>query len=326
MRHPTLATDSPVSVHPSPGHTATSTWGVAGIEPLSRLQSYGDQREGRYGWRMDQGGSVPTLRDAAAVDPVDHGRFVVELSRFYTVMDHPNGGYLQVVMANAALAAASQDGSSHLHATAVTTNYIGAPTVGAATLEAQVRKVGRGVSFVHVELIQDGLVTTESLVTLGTLHDGSARYLGASAPDIAPLASCRRSTGGDEVNIARIVDLRMDPDTAGWSIGELRDVGEVRGWLRLDEGSSGWDASALLFASDALPPATFPLGSSGWVPTLQLTSYVRRIPVGEWLRARQWCLVIADGVVDERCELFDERGELVASSSQLAMVRFPSHS
>ena len=275
---------------------------------------------------MDQGGSVPTLGDSAAVDPVDHGRFVVELSTFYTVMDHPNGGYLQVVMANAALAAASQDASSHLHATAVTTNYIAAQTVGPATLEAQVRKVGRGVSLVHVELIQDRLLTTESLVTLATLHDGPVRYLGASAPDIAPLGSCRRSTRGDEVNIARIVDLRMDPPTAGWSIGDLRDVGEVRGWLGLDDASSGWDASALLFPSDALPPATFPLASSGWVPTLQLTSYVRRIPVGEWLRARQSCLVIADRVVYERCHLFDERGELVASSSQLAMVPFPSHS
>jgi acyl dehydratase len=46
--------------------------------------------------------------------------------------------------------------------------------------------------------------------------------------------------------------------------------------------------------------------------------------VGEWLRARQWCVVITDGVVEERCELFDARDQLVATSSQLAMVRFPT--
>jgi acyl-CoA thioesterase len=34
-------------------------------------------------------------------------------------------------------------------------------------------------------------------------------------------------------------------------------------------------------------------------------------------------VVIADGLVDERCELFDETGQMVASSSQLAMVRLP---
>ena len=58
------------------------------------------------------------------------------------------------------------------------------------------------------------------------------------------------------------------------------------------------------------------------MPTLQLSSYVRRIPASEWLRARQWCVVVADGLVDERCEIFDDLGEMVASSSQLAMVRF----
>jgi acyl-CoA thioesterase len=84
-----------------------------------------------------------------------------------------------------------------------------------------------------------------------------------------------------------------------------------------------WNALSLHFACDAMPPATFPLGSSGWVPTLQFTTYVHRIPTSEWLRGRQWCVVIADGIVDERCELFDDRGELVASASQIAMVRFP---
>jgi acyl-CoA thioesterase len=40
------------------------------------------------------------------------------------------------------------------------------------------------------------------------------------------------------------------------------------------------------------------------------------------LKVRQWCVVIEDGIADERCELFDERGQLVASASQLCLVRF----
>jgi acyl-CoA thioesterase len=264
------------------------------------------------------------LRNAAAVEPVAPGRFSVQLSEFYTAAGHPNGGYLQCVMANAALAAASAEGATHLHATAVATNYIGAPEVGPAELLTDVRRVGRGVSFVHVTLVQEGAVTTESLVTLGTLRDDTeARYMDAVVPDVAPVEECRQSTGSEEVNIMRVVDLRLDPSCAQWWSGEVTANGEVRGWLRLSDGDASWDAWSALFASDAMPPATFPLGSSGWVPTLQLTSYVRRIPVGEWLRARQWCVVIADGLVDERCELFDDRGEIVATSSQLAMVRFP---
>lgn len=266
------------------------------------------------------------LRDAAAVEPAGDGRYDAMISGFYTtVSDHPNGGYLQCVMANAALAAATLEGARQIHATSITTNFISAPRLGPARLQVVVRRVGRSVSFVHVTLSQDGVVNTESLITLGTLRDDTeVHYADVEPPHIATLAECRRSTGGDDLNIMRVLDLRLDPATAGWNQGVVRERGEVRGWLRMDDGGGPWNAGSLLFASDALPPATFPLGSSGWVPTLQLTSYVRRLPTSEWLHARQWCVVIADGIVDERCELFDDRGELVASSSQVAMVRFPA--
>ena len=265
------------------------------------------------------------LRDAAAVEPAGAGRYTVEVSERYTIPGgYPNGGYLQCIMASGALAAASVEGSTHQHATAVATNYIGAPTPGPAELEVDVRRVGRGVSFVHAALLQGGGVVTESLITLGTLHEGSTtRYLDAQPPQLAPVEECVGARPGDDIVMGGVLDGRLDPSCISWMTGATSTKGEVKGWLRLDDGSGGWDAWSLLLASDAMVPGTFPLGSSGWVPTLQLTSYVRRIPTSEWLRARQWCIVIADGLVDERCELFDDRGELVASSSQIAMVRFP---
>jgi acyl-coenzyme A thioesterase PaaI-like protein len=266
-----------------------------------------------------------SLRDAAAVDPNGPGRFAAEISNDYTVAGHPNGGYLQCLLANAALAAASDEGAAHVHATAVATNYVTAPNIGPVELRTSVRRVGRSVSFVHVELVQDSLVTTESLVTLGTLAgDATVRYLHAPAPEVAPLEECVARTVVEEVKLMQVVDFRLDPSASTWLDGGRSDVGEVKGWLRLSDGADVWDEWSLLFASDGLPPGTFPLGSSGWVPTLQLTSYVHQQPVGEWLRARQWCVVITDGVVEERCELFDGRGQLVATSSQLAMVRFPA--
>jgi acyl-coenzyme A thioesterase PaaI-like protein len=266
-----------------------------------------------------------TLRDAAAVDPLGPGRYGGEISDDYTVVGHPNGGYLQCLLANAALAAAVEEGSSHVHTTAITTNYVTAPSVGPAQLLTTVRRVGRSVSFVHVALVQEGEVTSESLVTLGTLaEDPTVRYLHPNIPELAPIDECVRRTVVEEIKLMGVVDFRLDPTCATWLDGERSDLAEVKGWLRLDDGAGVWDAWTLLFASDGLPPATFPLGSSGWVPTLQLTSYVHQIPVGEWLRARQWCVVITDGVVEERCELFDARDQLVATSSQLAMVRFPT--
>jgi acyl-CoA thioesterase len=264
------------------------------------------------------------LRIAASVEPLGRGHFSLNLSPYYTVMGHPHGGYLQCVMASGALAAASEEGAAHLHVTSITTNFVKVLEIGSADIRADVRRVGRGVSFVYAALYQDGVLGAESLITLGTLHeDSSLRYQDTQAPEVTPLEECRQSTGSDDINIMRVVDQRLDPLSTGWQSGEVSSRGEVSGWLRLDDGDAAWTPWSLLFAGDALPPATFPLGSSGWVPTLQLTSRVSRVPRGEWLRARQWAAVIADGLVDERCELFDETGELVSSSSQIAMVRFP---
>jgi acyl-CoA thioesterase len=266
-----------------------------------------------------------SLRDAAAIEPAGPGRFTVEISDDYTILGKPNGGYLQCVLANAALAAASDEGSSHVHVTAITTNYSGAPAVGRAELLTEVRRVGRSVSFVHVMLVQEAAVMCEALITLGTIRDSATvRYLEAAPPELAPLDECLRRTVVEEIKLMQVIDFRLDPSSAVWLEGGTSERGEVRGWLRLNDGASQWDAWSLLFASDGMPPATFPLGSSGWVPTLQLTSYVHAVPSGEWLRARQWCTIINDGRVEEHAELFDSTDLLVATSSQLALVRFPS--
>ena len=265
------------------------------------------------------------LREAAAVELASPGCWRVELSPIYTVMGRPNGGYLQCVMANAALAEGSASGAHHLHATSITTNFVHAADLGPAEVHVDVRRIGRGVSFVHAALCQGDAVKTESLVTLGVLsEDSSVRYSDATPFQVAPLEECHPIPSGAGPSFMGMLDLRLDPSCVGWWFGVRSERAEVKGWIRLNDGQAVWDAWSLLFACDAMPPATMPVGSSGWVPTLQLTSYVRRIPEGEWLRVRQWCVVIADGTVDERCELFDTRGELVASSSQLAMVRFPS--
>jgi hypothetical protein len=268
-----------------------------------------------------------SLRDAAALEPRGDGLYGVEISPFYSVVGRANGGYLQCVLAGAALAEASAHGATHVHPTAVSTNFISAPHVGAAEVRAQVRRVGRGASFVYVALSQAGELTTESLVTVGTHSDAArVRYQEGGPPLIAPLEECRASDGGGEINIMQVVDQRLDPAYATWRDGEVSALAEVRAWLRLNDGEASWDPWNVHFAVDAMPPATFPLGSTGWVPTLQLTSYVRTVPVGEWLIGRQWCSVVVDGLVDERCEVYDTAGSLVASASQLAMVRFGSGS
>jgi acyl-coenzyme A thioesterase PaaI-like protein len=90
------------------------------------------------------------LRGAASVEPLGDGSYAATLSAFYSVMGHPHGGYLQCVVASAALAEASTQGATHIHVTAMTTNFVNAPSLGPATLHVELRKVGRNVSFAYV--------------------------------------------------------------------------------------------------------------------------------------------------------------------------------
>ncbi len=80
---------------------------------------------------------------------------------------------------------------------------------------------------------------------------------------------------------------------------------------------------SLLFFADAIPPATLMIGSTGWVPTLQMSAYVRARPAPGWLGIRMTAGLVADGMVDETCVLWDSRGHMVAQSTQLARLRFP---
>ena len=82
---------------------------------------------------------------------------------------------------------------------------------------------------------------------------------------------------------------------------------ELRGWSRFADGREP-DALSLLFSVDAMPPATLMIGSTGWVPTLQMSAYVRARPAPGWLGIRMTAGLVADGMVDETCVLWDSRG------------------
>jgi hypothetical protein len=112
-------------------------------------------------------------------------------------------------------------------------------------------------------------------------------------------------------------DLRLDPDSVGWALGEPSHRGVIQGWLRMVDGREP-DPLMLLLAVDALPPVTFDLGLSGWTPTLELTAHVRARPAPGWLRVRVSTRNLAGGLLEEDAEVWDSRDRLVAQSRQLA--------
>lgn len=138
--------------------------------------------------------------------------------------------------------------------------------------------------------------------------------------DIPSPDACRSRTTliqGVDVALTSRLDVRIAPPVAA---SEAVDQAEVAGWVRFADGRPP-DTTALVLFADAFPPSVFSrFGRVGWVPTIELTVQVRRRPVPGWIAARFRTLDLADGRLVEDGELWDEAGNLVARSRQLALL------
>jgi acyl-coenzyme A thioesterase PaaI-like protein len=264
---------------------------------------------------------------ASAVTPTDAPTvFDVGVDPGWVIGDKPNGGYLLATIARAALAAvAAHEGPPHPHVVSASAAYVESPPPGPAQVEVDVLRRGRRMSQVRARLTRDGAVCVESSFTLGR-HDAESSpwWSTVAPPDIPPPDACVRIGGasptGLELPIMERVDIRLDPAVTGFAVGRPGGGGELRGWLTFADGHTP-DPLSLLFALDAFPPATFELAQTGWVPTLELTAYVRALPVDGPLLVRQTATHVQADIVDEVCHVWDARGRLVAHATQLAGIR-----
>jgi hypothetical protein len=253
--------------------------------------------------------------------PRVHDEVAVEVDGTWSIGDKPHGGYLLALMAEAALDA------DHPHPMAVSAHYVAPPAESAAVVEIARLRTGRRVASSRLRLVQDGEPKVEVLLSSGRWSEAPEPHWtaeGSGPPELPPVEDCPRAPstkpGGTRVGQLDHVDMRPDPSTVMWAVGQPAGRAEIRAWLRRDDGADASMLDLLVFA-DALPPVTFDLGLLGWVPTLELTVILRGLPAPGWVRAVQRATLLQDGWLDEECELWDSRGRLVAQARQLAGYR-----
>jgi hypothetical protein len=277
---------------------------------------------------------VAGFAEATKVAAVDDDATVFEarLDSQWNVAGRPNGGYLLAVLARAA--GQALDGPGHRHPLAASAHFLDSAVAGPATVTIDRLRIGRTVSQVRARLEQSGRGCVEALLTMGRL-DAAAEPIWAGEPPAAlpPPAECfhmpAQPPGADfRIDMFDGIELRMDPAPLGYQRGGPDGSGELRGWIRFADDMPP-DPVSLLYIADALPPATLTISASGWVPTLELTVYVRALPVPGPLRVRQRIRFLEStpgrdngAVVDEVCDIWDSRDRLVAQATQLASVRF----
>jgi len=228
-----------------------------------------------------------------------------------------HGGFLLETLVGVGLA-----GATHPDPLAVSAHFLSATHPGDAEVHRETLRSGRSVSTTRAQLRQDGRVRLDAVVTSGHLGEpGVPDYLDAAPPVLPPVEDCPRNDAhdGHRNGITEQLELRLDPSAAGW-MAAPSERAEVRGWARYASGRTV-DPLALLCLADALPPVTFALGRTGWVPTVELTVHVRARPAPGWLRLVQRARLLADGWLDEECEIWDSTDRLVAQGHQLAGYR-----
>jgi hypothetical protein len=266
---------------------------------------------------------VPPLpfAEVTAVAADESGRFHGEVSSEWTIGGKPNGGYLLAMLGRAAAAV-----SQHEHVIAASAHYLRSPEPGPVTIVADVLRGGRSATQVRAQMRQGGRGCVEALMTTSRLDQESATYWQGGTPEAGrvPYRDCvplpPRAPNGMRVAIMEQAEVRLEPETSGFTTGRPSGRGELRGWLSLP-GGEPFDPVSLLYAVDAFPPATFDIEFAGWVPTLELTVYVRALPEPGPVRVLQRAHLIEGQRFDESCFVWDHTGRLVAHGTQLAAIR-----
>lgn len=272
-----------------------------------------------------------SFTDAMRLTPVSADErvsvFDGELNEHWTIGPKVHGGAMLALCANAARAAIRAGGGTEAqgHETiAVSGSFLWAPDPGPLRVVTTIRKRGRRVSLVDVELTQGDRSAVRAVMTLADPERDVAPLL--SVNPVVPLMTPDPPPGldsigpghpmADIVHLAHGCDIRPSLTT----MAPRADGGPpvIEYWVRPRDG--GTDVLFALLCGDVSAPVTFGVNRFGWAPTVQLTAYLRARPADGWLRVMCTTMQIGQEWFDEDHVVVDREGRIIVQSRQLAMV------
>jgi len=269
-------------------------------------------------------GTTPLFSDAMILRPIagHTGQFEANLNEHWTIGSKVHGGVMVALCAKAAREAYREPGGDAVQPVAVSANFLSAPDPGPVRLVTSIRKRGRRIGLVDVELLAGDRACVHAVVTLGEL-EGTAESL-LSANPVTPLMSSEPPAdvgpigpghpGAEINNLARGCDIRPAP--VGTVVGDTAPVFRI--WVRPRHDRV--DELFALMAGDISMPVTYAVGRRGWAPTVQLTAYLRCLPAEGWLRVLCTATQIGQDFFDEDHTVVDSAGRIVVQTRQLALV------
>jgi acyl-CoA thioesterase len=234
------------------------------------------------------------------------------------VQSGPNGGYVAALLMRALIATV---GDAARPPRSLTVHYLQPAVAGPATVEVDVLRAGRSLSFVAARLLQDDRLVATASSAFGSgrsdlaFQDGRPPSDLPSADELAPPETPPVLTPP----IADRLDYRPTRPAELFGGGDA----EFWCWLRLRD-NAPVDASVLALYVDAMIPTLFIRATTPvLVPTIDLTVHFRSAPRAGY---DGWCLghvrtrTVAEGFAEEDCDIYDDSGVLLAQSRQLGLV------
>jgi hypothetical protein len=271
---------------------------------------------------------IPRFGDAMALHPMDHG-FEGNLNEHWTIGPKIHGGVMLALCAKAAREAYGTGGQERSDAgigsaepVAVSADFLSAPDPGAVQLVTTVRKRGRRIGLVDVELDQGERTCVRAVVTLGEPEHLAEPLL--SANPVTPLMAPEPPPGVEPIgpghpaaainNLARGCDIHPALEQSYTDAGA--PVFKI--WVRPKDGPV--DVLFALMCGDISVPACHAVNRRGWAPTVQLTAYLRGLPADGWLRVVCTTAQIGQDWFDEDHTVVDRTGRIIVQTRQLALV------
>jgi Thioesterase-like superfamily len=264
--------------------------------------------------------SSTLFTDAMALTPAGAGEYDGELNEHWTIGPKVHGGAMLALCANAARI----EHGGTAEPIAVSGNFLWAPDPGPMRVVTTVRKRGRRVSLVDVELNQGERTAVRAAITLGDPEHHVAPLMSFNPvvslmtpeppPDLEPIGPGHPME--HVVHLAHGCDIRPALSTLG-PRGEGGPPA-FEYWVR-PKGVAP-DVLFALLCGDVSAPVTFAVNRTGWAPTIQLTAYLRALPADGWLRIMCTSVQIGQDWFDEDHIVVDSEDRVVVQSRQLAMV------
>jgi acyl-CoA thioesterase len=235
----------------------------------------------------------------------------------WSISGIPNGGYLLALLTNAMMRHSEKKSTPIL-----TVNYLARTEPGEAQIFVEEISSSAQFNRLQARLIQNG---KEKMRAMGTFaietEECFIKRYEKLSPAISTLEDCVAIPEMPTYTLYSRMDARLDPACAGWMQGRLAEKSEHKGWISFKD-LRPYDVISVALVADAFPPPLFAsLGLIAWVPTIELSVNIRNIPVTKWLKCIFRTNFINCGLLEADGEIWDEHGELIAISRQIAQFR-----